>query len=111
MDIFIKALLLGTAAGIIDVIPLVFQGSGWQVCIAALLRWLGLGLIITYARMPLVGWLSGLFIGLLTGIPFAVLASEGAPDTAVPLLLTSLALGGLLGLATDKLITSQPRQR
>ncbi|ADU63214.1 MAG: hypothetical protein KUA35_03790 [Pseudodesulfovibrio sp.] len=111
MDIFIKALLLGIAAGIIDVIPLVFQGSGWQICIATLLRWLGLGMIITYARMPFVGWLSGLLVGLLTGIPFAVLASEAAPATVVPLLLTSLVLGGLLGLAADKLITSQPRRR
>ncbi|WP_285905607.1 hypothetical protein [Pseudodesulfovibrio pelocollis] len=111
MDIFIKALLLGTAAGIIDVIPLVFQGAGWHLCVAALLRWMGLGIIITYARMPVSGWFTGLVIGLLTGIPFTVLASETTPSATASLLLASLVLGGLLGLASDKLITSQPRHR
>jgi len=110
MDIFIKALLLGTAAGIIDVIPLVFQGAGWHLCVAALLRWAGLGILITYARMPFSGWFTGLVVGLLTGAPFALLASESTPPAATSLLLTSLILGGLLGLAADKLITSQPRR-
>lgn len=111
MDIFIKALLLGTAAGIIDVIPLVFQGAGWHLCIAALLRWVGLGIIITYARMPLSGWFSGLIIGLLTGIPFTILAAGAAPPATASLLIASPVLGCVLGLAADKLITSQPRRR
>ncbi|MUM76140.1 hypothetical protein GKC30_00655 [Pseudodesulfovibrio sp. F-1] len=111
MDIFIKALLLGTAAGIIDVIPLVFQGAGWHLCTATLLRWVGLGILITYARMPLSGWFTGLVIGLLTGIPFALLAAETMASAVPPLLLTSLVLGGLLGLAADKLITVHPRRR
>jgi hypothetical protein len=111
MDIFIKALLLGTAAGIIDVIPLVFQGAGWHLCIAALLRWVGLGIVITFARMPLSGWFSGLIIGLLTGIPFTILAAEGEPSATASLLIASPVLGSVLGLAADKLITSQPRRR
>jgi hypothetical protein len=110
MDTLIKALLLGLAAGIIDVIPLVFQGAGWQVSIATLLRWLALGVIIAYARMPLAGWLSGLTIALLTGIPFAVLATVSAPSATVSLLASSAVLGGLTGLAADKLITGQSRR-
>jgi hypothetical protein len=108
MDKLIKALLLGIAAGIIDVIPLVFQGQNWQVSIATLLRWVAMGIIITYARMPLNGWASGLVIALFTGVPFAILASETAPSAVVPLLSSSVLLGGLLGLAADKLITNQP---
>jgi len=47
MDKLIKSLLLGMAAGILDVIPMVFQNLSWQANASAFLHWLGLGVIIT----------------------------------------------------------------
>lgn len=106
MDKFIKSLLLGTAAGIMDVIPMVLQGLSWQANVSALLHWLGLSLIITYSKLPFTGWLSGVILALLTGIPIAVLASETVPSAWLPILLSSIILGGLLGFMSERLINT-----
>lgn len=110
MDKLIKALLLGTAAGIIDVIPMALQGLNWQSNVSALLHWQALGVIITFARLPLNGWLSGLTIALLTGVPIAVLATIHDPAAWVPILLSSIVLGSTLGLMAEKLINT-PHKR
>jgi len=107
MDKFIKALLLGTAAGIIDVIPMVLQGLSWQANLSALLHWVALGIIITFARLPLSHWLSGMVIAVLTGIPIAVLATETTPMAWFPILVASIVLGSLLGYMSEKLILNQ----
>jgi len=103
-----KALLLGLAAGIIDTIPMVFQGLSWEANISALLHWLGLGIIITYARLPLSSWASGMLIALLTGIPIAVLAYPTEPMSVFPIIIFSTVLGGLLGYTSDRLINNLP---
>ena len=108
MNVFIKALLMGTAAGILDVIPMVFVGTSWQASLSAFLHWLAMGVVITYARMPLAGWFSGILLAVLTGIPMAILASETDPTAFVPILISSVVLGGLLGLIAEKLILNQP---
>lgn len=108
MDKLIKSLLLGTAAGIIDVIPMVLQGLSWQANVSALLHWIGLSIIITYARLPFNGWASGIILGLLTGIPIAVLATETVPTAWIPILISSIVLGGLLGFMSERLISHQP---
>ncbi len=106
MEKLIKSLLLGTAAGIIDVIPMVLQGLSWQANVSAILHWITLSIIITYARLPLNGWLSGISLGLLTGIPIAVLATETVPTSWIPILISSVVLGGLLGFMSERLINT-----
>lgn len=108
MTIFFRALLIGTAAGILDVIPRVFMDATWQASVSAFLHWLTMGIIITYLRLPLTGWLSGMILALLTGIPLAVLTTATDPGAFVPMILSSLILGGLLGLIAEKLIHNQP---
>ena len=103
-----KALLLGLAAGIIDVVPMIFQGLSWEANVSALLHWLGLGIIITYARMPIANWASGVVIALLTGIPIAILAYPNDPISLFPIIIFSIILGGLLGYTTERLINNQP---
>ncbi len=103
-----KALLLGLAAGIIDVIPTIFQGVSWEAAVCILLNWLGLGVIITFARMNLSSWLSGTVIGLLANLPVAVLAYPNDLAVLAPVILFAMVLGGLLGYTSDRLITRQP---
>lgn len=106
MDKLIKSLLLGTAAGILDVIPMVLQGLSWQANVSALLHWLGLSLIITFSRLPFTGWASGIILALLTGIPIAVLATETVPTAWIPILISSVLFGGLLGYMSERLINT-----
>ncbi|QJB58131.1 hypothetical protein [Pseudodesulfovibrio sp. zrk46] len=107
MDKLIKALLLGTAAGIVDGIPLLLQGLSWQANLASFLHWLGLGIIITYARLPMDGWLSGLILALLTGIPFAIMTTATDMAAFVPILASSAILGTVLGFMSERLIRNQ----
>ena len=87
---------------------MIFLGLSWEANVSALLHWLGLGIIITFARMPLPCWASGMVIALLTGIPIAVLAYPGDPASVLPIILFSVILGGLLGYTSDRLINRQP---
>ena len=103
-----KALLLGLAAGIIAVIPLIFQGLSWEGAISILLHWLGLGVIVTFSRMPMPNWASGSVVALLTGIPMAILAYPNDPVILAPVILFSMILGGILGYTSDRLINRQP---
>jgi hypothetical protein len=107
MDKLIKSLLLGIATGILNAIPMAFQDLSWQAHVSVLLHWLALSVIITYARLPLSGWLSGLIIALLTSIPMAIMITATAPSAALPILFSAVILGSLLGLMTEKLITDQ----
>lgn len=107
MDKLFKSLLLGIAAGILNLIPLVFQGQGWGICIGVLLHWLALSVIISHVRLPLSAPASGSVIALLTGLPLASVAAETSTKTIIPILLASIVLGYLLGLMTERLITDQ----
>jgi len=103
-----KSLLLGLAAGIIDVIPMIFQGLSWEAAICILLHWLGLGVIVTFARMDLPNWLSGTVIALLANIPVSILAYPNDPAVLIPVILFAMVLGGLLGYISDRLINRLP---
>ncbi|CCH50575.1 hypothetical protein [Pseudodesulfovibrio piezophilus] len=104
MEKLVKALLLGTAAGIIDVIPMAIQGLSWQTTISTMVHWQALGIIITFARLPMNSWLSGITLALLTGAPLAILTTEHDPTAWIILLLSSIVLGSVLGLMAEKLI-------
>ena len=108
MNRFFKAMVIGTAAGILDAIALVLSQSVWQASVAALLHWMGLGVIITYVRLPFTGWLSGMLLALITAVPLALLSTATESGGFGHALLAAVILGGLLGLIADKLIVNQP---
>lgn len=110
MDKFMKSLMLGTACGIINVIPMLLQGFNLQASLATFLHWLALGVIITFARLPVYPWLSGLLIALLTALPLAILFASTSQFSALLILASSAVLGGVLGLTADRLITNPPGQ-
>ncbi|MCJ2163108.1 MULTISPECIES: hypothetical protein [unclassified Pseudodesulfovibrio] len=103
-----KILLLGLAAGILDVIPMAFQSLDWQSIVAVLVHWLGLSIIIAYARIPLSNWASGMLISGLTALPIGILVHSTNPGGILQVLVFSLILGGLLGYMAERLVTDQP---
>ncbi|WP_419787531.1 hypothetical protein [Pseudodesulfovibrio sp.] len=107
MNRFFKAVVIGTAAGILDAIALVLTQSVWQSSLAALLHWMCLGILITYIRLPFTGWFSGILVALMTGVPLAILSTATETGGAGHFIFTSIILGGLLGLIAEKLIVNQ----
>ncbi|EGB16656.1 hypothetical protein DND132_3453 [Pseudodesulfovibrio mercurii] len=103
-----KILLLGLAAGILNAIPMVFLDVPLQAVAAILLHWLGLSIIIAFARMPLESWATGMLIAVLTALPLGILLHPDAPLGVLQVVGINLVLGGLLGYASERLITDQP---
>lgn len=104
MDKLTKTLLLGMAAGIIEAILLLFLSIGWQATVAGLLHWMCAALIITYAKMNMSGWLSGICIGLLTALPMATMTLTVDTSAWMPLTLSAIILGCALGYTAERLI-------
>lgn len=103
-----KILLLGLAAGILNAIPMALMAFHWQGVTAILLHWLGLGIVIAYARMPLESWATGMLIAVLTSLPLGILLHPGDTPGVLQVLGIALVLGGLLGYATERLVQEQP---
>jgi hypothetical protein len=103
-----KILLLGLAAGILNAIPMVFLSSAWQPVAATLLHWLGLSIVIAYARMPLESWATGMLIAVLTSLPVGILLHPGSALGVLQVLGIALVLGGLLGYTAERLVQDQP---
>lgn len=101
---FRTGLLLGLLAAVVDVVPMAIQGLGWHECVSAFLHWTGLGIIMAYLRMPLPGWMAGAAVGILSGIPVAVLILRFDPPALAPITISSVLLGAGLGHMTKKFI-------
>ena len=77
MPKLIAALLIGIFAGIIDIIPMIIQKLNKYATISAFVHWVILGFIISYIELPVVPWLKGLIIGVISSIPVLVASAKG----------------------------------
>lgn len=50
MNHFLTALIIGIAAGIIDVVPMILQKLDKRACLSAFMQWLFLGFIIPFVQ-------------------------------------------------------------
>ena len=95
------AILIGAAAGIIDIIPMLLQKLNKYVTISAFLHWVAAGIVLTYLDVPLAPWLSGLAFGELLAVPVAVMVAKDEPKSAPIILGMSAILGTLIGIAVS----------
>ncbi|MBI4721419.1 MAG: hypothetical protein HY769_00160 [Candidatus Stahlbacteria bacterium] len=101
LKLFIS-LIIGVIAGIIDVTPMIFQKLDKYACISAFVHWVILGIVISYIEMPLVPWLKGIIISVLSALPIVILVSKEDPKSIIPILAMSIILGAGVGIVTAK---------
>nr|WP_239057692.1 hypothetical protein [Pseudodesulfovibrio sp. JC047] len=94
------------AAGILNAIPMALLNTEWEPIVAIILHWLGLAVLLSYARFPLNHWAAGMLFGGLTALPLAVLMHSGIPIIFLQDIVFALILGGFLGYSTDKFINT-----
>lgn len=99
-----KAFLLGTCAGIIDVVPMIAQGLNWYANTSAFIQWIILGIIITHIEIGIKGWLKGLVIAELCAIPIMIIVSMNGPAAVIPIIVMTAILGSCLGYFGDKYV-------
>ena len=96
MNTFLLSILIGIAAGVIDIIPMIIQKLDKRATISAFLQYFFVSIIIVNIDLPyIVWWLQGGLISVSLALPVVVLVS-GQDRKAVPIILTMAAILGTL---------------
>jgi hypothetical protein len=112
MDRLFLGIIIGIAAGIIDIIPMIVQKLDKKAIISAFLQYFFMAIIIVNIDLPhIVWWLEGGTIALMMAVPIVLIISatnkESAPNfltmsvfrTIFIILGMSVILGTLIGIA------------
>lgn len=100
MDHFTLSLVVGAAAGTLDVIPMIAQKLPARSCVSAFCTYLFAAVLVFYGNLPyLPWWADGMGVALMMALP-VVLTFTGRERKAIPLILTNaLLLGFLISVA------------
>lgn len=104
MDKILLSIVLGTLAGVIDIIPMFMQKLDRYSIASAFIQWVVLGFVITHIEFGVGGWLKGLIVAVLLSIPVIVLVAKADPKSAVPIIVMSAILGSAVSFIGDKFI-------
>ena len=99
MNDFLIALLIGIVAGIIDIIPMIWQKMDKYANLSAFTHWVALGLIIPYVAWNMAPWLKGLIIAELTALPILLIVAPQDKKAVMPIVIMSGLLGAGVGWA------------
>jgi len=93
-------MVIGVAAGIIDILPMVIQKMNKASIISAFLQYFFISIIIINIELPEIAWwLKGSLISLALALPVVIIVSE-QDKKAVPIICTmAIILGALIGIA------------
>ena len=97
-------LLLGLAAGIIDVIPMILQHLSWDANLSAFSMWIITGFFMGITQFQLKGIGKGLFISFAVLLPALIIIGWKQPSALIPVLTMTALLGSLLVLIFQKII-------
>ncbi|MBA4313180.1 MAG: hypothetical protein C0417_11185 [Chlorobiaceae bacterium] len=90
-------LAFGSAVGIIDVIPMIFQNLTWDANLSAFSMWVVVGIFIASVNWKMNRILKGIIISLLTFLPCGVLIGWQEPRSLIPIIVVTIILGGFSG--------------
>ena len=85
-------ILLGTIAGILDVVPMLIQKLSWDADISACVFWIVAGFFIATTTIKYKGAIKGIIISLLLLCPLAIIIGRKEPISLIPILLMNLIL-------------------
>ena len=90
-------IVLGTAAGIIDLIPMIVQGLTWDANLSEFFLWIVSGFLISTSSLRFEGYQNGIVISMLVLLPSAILIGWQQPLSLFPIMGMTLILGAGLG--------------
>lgn len=97
-------ILLGAAAGIIDIIPMIVQNLTWDANISAFSMWVVVGFLISIIDLNINSIIKGILIALLVLLPTAILIGWKEPFSLIPIISMTIILGGLLGYSITQIL-------
>lgn len=99
MNNFLIAVLIGIAAGLIDVIPMIIMKLEKAANISAFTHYFILGLIIPFVDWGMSGWITGIIISFLSSLPFMIIVYPSDKKSIIPMFIFSIVLGAGIGWA------------
>ena len=93
---------IGFIAGLIDITPGLIQGVDLHITFAGLSFWVVMGPTIAFISLPMKDWLKGLVVASMLAIPGTILMSAIDPETVIPMIVVTIALGSLVGYLTGR---------
>ena len=103
----IIGLILGSIAGILDVIPMIIQGLTWDANISAFTMWTIVGFLIASVDLKIKPISKGILIAFLVLLPSAILIGWKEPVSLIPITIMTLILSSLLGFFINKYTEKQ----
>ncbi len=100
MDKLLLSIIIGIAAGVIDIIPMIIQKLEKRATISAFLQYFFVSIIIVNIDLPHIAWwLQGGLISFALSLPVVFIISK-EDRKSVPIILTmAVILGTLIGIA------------
>jgi len=98
----LKGIILGIAAGILDVTPMVIQKLPIQADISAFSMWVIIGFLLSVITLKMNGILKGLLISYMVLLPNIFIIAWEDPVALLPILLMTTLLGSGLGFVSGK---------
>ena len=99
MSEILIALLIGTVAGIIDVIPMIIQKMDKYANLSAFFHWVVLGLIIPFVSWDIAPWLKGLIIAEISAVPILFIVAPKDKKAIMPITIMSAILGVIVAIS------------
>jgi len=90
-------LIVGIIFGIVDIIPMILMKMTWDTLVSAFLMCIIGGFLISTSSLKLNKTLKGTLIFFLMAIPIMILVVAGSPQELIPMLITNLIIGSLMG--------------
>jgi hypothetical protein len=104
MNSFLIAVVIGLAAGLIDVIPMIIMKLEKAANISAFVHYFVLGLIIPFVSWEIEPWIKGIIISFLSALPVMIIVYNKDKKAIIPMIIFAIILGAGIGLAGDKFI-------
>jgi hypothetical protein len=95
-------IISGIIAGIIDVIPMIFQKLTWDANLSAFTFWIVAGFFISTTKLNFKGALKGFIISIILFIPLAFIIGWNEPTILIPIITMNVILGASLGYSIDR---------
>ena len=97
-----KGILFGALIGLIDLVPMIFQGLTLDADLSAFSLWVSSGFLIANINLSLKSPVKGIIISFLVLLPSAIIIGWKEPFSLIPITIMTLILGSVLGYLIDR---------
>ncbi|MCT4637365.1 MAG: hypothetical protein N4A72_06620 [Bacteroidales bacterium] len=99
MENILIAIAIGTAAGLIDITPMIIRRLNRRDILSAFIHYFALGLIIPFVNWDIAPWIKGVIISVLTAIPVMIMVYPKDKKAIIPIATFAPILGAGIGIA------------